>query len=489
MASVEHTSYLGEWANVGFPWSNTARTWGQSQNIDIYSISLEETAVAKDVREVFLRLPIGVQVHGSDALKKIPMNVLGDSVHLKDIRLHNASYKRVFVEDTQCRSSYRYASWADDMPWDTQWGHRDTISWGDNQAKVTKRLIESTSGNSMIGKSMSKLLGGTVTASVEMHRHTRFLRAFSTEVHCRYRYSHDTWLDSNYPWQLGNDLWSADEFSWKNSGFTWEKYYGIDFGQSEEWGNTVWRDAEGYMWGGKVIKHGLRWTDCRYGNDSIKVFKNLAETIGCAWSGSKGVYSITEEPVCVTDDMLRIAQFHRLFAKNTYVRTSLRNKVKRHHDCNVVVNDKRVHNSNAVISDIIVNNKDIPVDSPAGYSKWIPFISGDYTYKDALMKCEVKSEENATVVEIPEYKVFVDLPDIIDKGTVRLDEAREKFVPFNIEFYQEPTVTITAMSVDSSDSFFVPVCSAGRLDGFFVKLVGVDGKLKTGMISWQAVGV
>lgn len=264
--------------------------------------------------------------------------------------------------------------------------------------------------------------------------------------------------------------------------------YATQIGESEIWSDKFWCTSDEYAWAGKIIT-GLRWADCKYGNDSIKTFKNLSELATVDGVSFKSAHLVNKEEIISVDLMSRSAQFHRLFNKNTYVSERNSHEVKRSYDCNVVVNDKRVHNSNAVISDIIVNNKDIPVDSPAGYSEWIPFISGDYTYKDALMKCEIKSEENATVVEIPEYKVFVDLPDIIDKGTVRLDEAREKFVPFNIEFYQEPTVTITAMSVDSSDSFFVPVCSAGRLDGFFVKLVGVDGKLKTGMISWQAVGV
>lgn len=413
-----------------------------------------------------------------------------------------------------------------ELTWDMMVSKNDSI-------KVRKRLAQEIMAHDLQNKSISKSLESTIVTSSMLHHKAMYSRLFDDKVHCRHKFNHADWMESAYPWQgctwsskdawadryvdgiywssgkaawkdslqkwsmhyisawqdgCWDTRWNRDTFTWNNGNFMWSMY-SAQSARTEFWSGDSWLNADGYSWTGRTVAHGLRWTDCINGNDSVKVFKNIADLAVANDILNNHVKSINNEVVHVKDIMSKRAQFHRLFVKNMYIREKPLRKIKPQYSCNVNIKDLRVHSSNAVVSDIIIGNKQIPTDAPAGYGDWIPFVSGDYTYKDALIKCEVKSEENATVVEIPEYKIVVDLPDIIDRGVARIDEPVEKFVPFNVEFYQAPSVTLTAISTDASSDFFMPVYITGRVDGFFVKLVGADGKLRTGAISWQAVGV
>ena len=375
-----------------------------------------------------------------------------------------------------------------ELTWDAMVSKNDSI-------KVMKRFAQEIMSHDLLSRSMSKSLESTIATLSMLHK-AMYKRLLDDKVHCRHKFNHADWMESTYPWQGCKDAWTdwsdakwnKDTFTWNNGNFMWSMY-SAQSTRTEFWNGDSWFNADGYSWNGRIVAHGLRWADCINGNDSVKVFKNIADLAVAHDFLNNHVKSINNEGVCIGDIMSKEAQFHRLFVKNMYIREKPLRKIKPQHSCNVNIKDLRVHNSNAVVSDIIIGNNQIPTDAPAGYSDWAQFVSGDYTYKDALVKMEVKSEENATVVEIPEYKVVVDLPDIVDKGIFRIDEPIEKFIPFNVEFYQPPNVAITAVSTDGFDDFYMPVYTTGRTDGFFVKLVGSDKQLKVGMISWQAVGV
>lgn len=376
-----------------------------------------------------------------------------------------------------------------ELTWDAMVSKNDSI-------KVMKRFAQEIMSHDLPSRSMSKSLESTIATLSVLHHKAMYNRLLDDKVHCRHKFNHADWMESAYPWQGCKDAWAdwsdakwnKDTFTWGNGNFMWSMY-SAQSARTEFWNGDSWFNADGYSWNGRIVAHGLRWADCINGNDSVKVFKNIADLAVAHDFLNNHVKSINNEGVCIGDIMSKEAQFRRLFVKNMYIREEPLRKIKPQHSCNVNIKDLRVHNSNAVVSDIIIGNNQIPTDAPAGYSDWAQFVSGDYTYKDALVKMEVKSEENATVVEIPEYKVVVDLPDIVDKGIFRIDEPIEKFIPFNVEFYQPPNVAITAVSTDGFDDFYMPVYTTGRTDGFFVKLVGSDKQLKVGMISWQAVGV
>lgn len=140
--------------------------------------------------------------------------------------------------------------------------------------------------------------------------------------------------------------------------------------------------------------------------------------------------------------------------------------------------DDLLRNCNAVIADILVSTGEIDESVPAGYGPWKPFVSGDYKYKDALIRAEL----NKGVLS--QYTVFVDLPDIKDMGKSRV-EARSTWIPFTQSFYNVPEVTITMFG---STSFVMPLVTEVKLDGFFVCLKDSGGNNVEGTIAWQALG-
>lgn len=156
-----------------------------------------------------------------------------------------------------------------------------------------------------------------------------------------------------------------------------------------------------------------------------------------------------------------------------------------HGKSQVSVHDEILENSRAVISDIIISDTEIDVDIPAGYEPWQPFVSGDYTYKDALLKCRVSAMNTEGRTLLSSYKVFVDLPDIQDHAVTKV-EAEKTWIPFELEFYQIPEVTITMTG--STGKVIIPNILEVNLKGFYVELRDTSNVLCAGTISWQALG-
>ena len=156
-----------------------------------------------------------------------------------------------------------------------------------------------------------------------------------------------------------------------------------------------------------------------------------------------------------------------------------------HSRSQVSVHDEILENSRAVISDIIISDNEIDVDVPAGYEPWQPFVSGDYTYKDALLKCRVSAMNTEGRTLLSSYKVFVDLPDIQDHAVTKV-EAEKTWIPFELEFYQIPEVTITMTG--STGKVIIPNILEVTLKGFYVELRDTSNVLCAGTISWQALG-
>ena len=151
----------------------------------------------------------------------------------------------------------------------------------------------------------------------------------------------------------------------------------------------------------------------------------------------------------------------------------------------VKVLDEQLRNSNAVISDIIISTNDIKRDVPAGYSDWMPFVSGDYTYKEALVRSvlSVTSPDNKSVLSA--FCIKVDLPDLQDHGVVEM-EAKEVKVPFTLDFYRVPEVTVSMVS--SSGVSAIPNITEVTEKYFKLKLLDTAGEVVSGKASWTAVG-
>lgn len=148
------------------------------------------------------------------------------------------------------------------------------------------------------------------------------------------------------------------------------------------------------------------------------------------------------------------------------------------------IDDILMKNCNAVISDIIISDNKIVSDVPAGYGEWLPFVSGDYTYEEALIKCVLTLLSTDYSALLTDYKVFVDLPDLQDHAVTSVP-AEKYYIPFSLGFYRVPEVTITTIG---SSEVAIPHIVEVTVKGFYVELRNLSNELTAGRISWQALG-
>lgn len=237
--------------------------------------------------------------------------------------------------------------------------------------------------------------------------------------------------------------------------------------------------------------------------DNIKYHIRILERFGIIPKLSKQRYEKFTEAVCIAGSSnssvaLKINNLLRMLEAVSDTRTMSRNireqvaftdsvskHIESHSKSQVSVHDEILENSRAVISDIIISDNEIDVDIPAGYEPWQPFVSGDYTYKDALLKCRVSAMNTEGRTLLSSYKVFVDLPDIQDHAVTKV-EAEKTWIPFELEFYQIPEVTITMTG--STGKVIIPNILEVTLKGFYVELRDTSNVLCAGTISWQALG-
>lgn len=237
--------------------------------------------------------------------------------------------------------------------------------------------------------------------------------------------------------------------------------------------------------------------------DNIKYHIRVLERFSITPKLSKHRYEKFTESVLIADSSnssvaLKINTLLRMLEAVSDLRTMSRNireqvifseSVSKHLESYskslVSIHDELLENSRAVISDIIISDNEIDVDIPAGYEPWQPFVSGDYTYKDALLKCRVSAMNTEGRTLLSSYKVFVDLPDIQDHAVTKV-EAEKTWIPFELEFYQIPEVTITMTG--STGKVIIPNILEVNTKGFYVELRDTSNVLCAGIISWQALG-
>lgn len=142
------------------------------------------------------------------------------------------------------------------------------------------------------------------------------------------------------------------------------------------------------------------------------------------------------------------------------------------------------HRANAVIADIIISTEDIDTTKPIGYSDWIPFVGGDYTYKDALIRTIMTHNGLDGRPLLTNLVIYADLPNIQDHGTLAIG-AEETWIQFAIKFYEPPDVTVTTIA---STAVAVPNVTRVTRDGFAVVLRDTSSELVAGTISWTAAG-
>ncbi|MGA1846757.1 hypothetical protein [Deferribacter abyssi] len=150
--------------------------------------------------------------------------------------------------------------------------------------------------------------------------------------------------------------------------------------------------------------------------------------------------------------------------------------------------------ADGVVADLAIKNRTLEDEnfelmvnksSAFGFSDWIRFQEGEYSFREAIIRFVLENYDPDTVthIQIPKHVVTVDVKDIIDRGSANISGVTRVF--FNKKFHAEPVVVIT--SFVSSD-FIVPEIIATTKEYFDVQLKKADGTTAAGQINWQAHG-
>jgi len=151
--------------------------------------------------------------------------------------------------------------------------------------------------------------------------------------------------------------------------------------------------------------------------------------------------------------------------------------------------------ANGVVSDMIVASTAISerdfidimeAGHPPGFTDFRDFIQGDHTYRRALFRAILKSQ-NADRGFIDGLRVTVDVPDVFDRGSEQITNAASGVtVNFTRTFRVPPEVTITHKG---GTVVAVPkLVGAVTTTGFNAVLEDSSGARVTGSFTWVAQG-
>ncbi|MEN9417000.1 MAG: hypothetical protein RI988_620 [Pseudomonadota bacterium] len=151
--------------------------------------------------------------------------------------------------------------------------------------------------------------------------------------------------------------------------------------------------------------------------------------------------------------------------------------------------------ANGVVSDMIVAATAITEQDfidimeaghPPGFTDFRDFIQGDHTYRRALFRAILKSQ-NADRGFIDGLRVTVDVPDVFDRGSEQITSAASGVtVNFTRTFRVPPEVTITHKG---GTVVAVPkLVGAVTTTGFSAVLEDSSGARVTGSFTWVAQG-
>ncbi|MFZ2736873.1 MAG: hypothetical protein WBI20_05330 [Burkholderiaceae bacterium] len=123
---------------------------------------------------------------------------------------------------------------------------------------------------------------------------------------------------------------------------------------------------------------------------------------------------------------------------------------------------------------------------PPGYTDFRDFIQGDHTYRRALFRAILKSQ-NSDRGFIDGLRVTVDVPDVFDRGSVQITDAVNGIaVGFTRAFRIAPEVTITHKG---GTVVAVPkLLGAVTTTGFTAVLENSSGTRVAGAFTWIAQG-
>lgn len=255
-----------------------------------------------------------------------------------------------------------------------------------------------------------------------------------------------------------------------------------------------WTAHHAYVWDVKV-------------NEPITIRENYFKEASCKLKDSfsltdseKIVYSFDlnkQTKIKISESLLPQLTFIRKYSESLKVKSVNGNTVELPFNTKFSIYDSLGRSGQGVVSDIIFEQGEWTMDSvtdmmlkgkPAGYTNFMPFIYGDYTYKDAIFRTIMESDGGSKAV-IEQYKITVDVPDVTDRGSAEvIDKNYDLRVKFNKTFLTAPEVVVTMRS-GASGAPIAPYVVAIDEKGFDVHLLNaITGQKTTGKFIWTATG-
>ena len=147
------------------------------------------------------------------------------------------------------------------------------------------------------------------------------------------------------------------------------------------------------------------------------------------------------------------------------------------------------------ISDMLLSAGDLTLEAfknsidygrPAGFSPWRDFIPGDYEYREAMFRA-VLTSKNSDRGLLTNIQAVVDVPDIIDRGSARIEVASLGIrVNFSRRFHIIPEVVLTTKGGVGTPA--TPTVTDLDINGFNAIMKTPDGAFAEGVFSWAAHG-
>jgi len=246
--------------------------------------------------------------------------------------------------------------------------------------------------------------------------------------------------------------------------------------------------------------------------DAVDFSKALTEAFTTVDAISKNVdrgfdeaFSITEassreyelnkpEAVAFAEVFARVVAWSRVLAETTnFAEAIAKNPTKKLAEV-FSMYDTLIRQGPAVINDMQLRSDEIDFDAfvlvvgggvPSGFGPFQPFVAGDYDLTRALIKITLTRENPQQQLRLLTGKVFVDVPDVTDRGSVNVVSTAAPYdIVFTRKFLIPPEISITQLGTVGAA---VPQITNITRTGFSLELI-VGGSRTTGSASWLAEG-
>lgn len=157
----------------------------------------------------------------------------------------------------------------------------------------------------------------------------------------------------------------------------------------------------------------------------------------------------------------------------------------------------KINNAQQVLSDLrfydkVLNETNFDETfTPFGYSKWKKMITGDYIYQKALCKYVMQASLNADRPNARVYTHKVDVPDVVDTGTVVLtttNQPHEMHFNSDRKFHIVPELNVTIKSYSGTGATPLVLAYDVTTEGFMVVMKDENGGYVEGAITYAARG-